>query len=140
MNLIKDKIFLGVVTFLLFISLSITLLQIDTHLILLYLLLLNGTIITGFFAFGWVAGGMLWLMASILSLYRYAGTGSSLPYICIAIFSMTYFIAYRYFRSLAMFQTEFLLKKQRIDEDINLNIKNNNEIQVIIKILNTIFS
>lgn len=128
MNLVKDKIFLGVLACLFFIYFTFFLFQIDIKdgtqfyyfsLTSAYLIFFNCIIAAGFFGFGWIGGAIFLALSIVVALSLSIAADSSLYYIHIALFSITTFFSYKYLKGFVEFQTEFILKREKIFEERN---------------------
>ena len=128
MSLIKDKIFLGSIACILFIYLSFFLFQIDLidglegHYLnstSSYLIFLNIVIASGWIAFGWI-GGIAFLILSVsIALSLRVATGFNLYYLHMTLFLITAILSFIYLRRHIHYQTEYILKKEKIFEERN---------------------
>ncbi|MEE8359939.1 MAG: GAF domain-containing protein, partial [Candidatus Omnitrophota bacterium] len=127
MNLIKDKIFLGFVSCILFIFLAFFIFQIDTkddpsrylQLTSAYLVTFNAIIISSWLSFGWIGGAVILALSIVIALFFSMFTGSPLYYMHTVVFLFTGAICNRYFKEFVIFKTEYLLKREKIEEEKN---------------------
>lgn len=131
MNLIKDRIFLGALACILFFYITFFLFKIDLrddrlaylNLTSSYLILYNVIIASSGIAFGWMGGALFLAMSIIIALFLSMASGSRLYYVHMALFLSTAIISYRYLKRFVGFQTEYLLKREKVAEERNTLIE-----------------
>ncbi len=121
MNIIKDRIFLGAISFILAIPIILSLFRIDNlrddpH---AYIIFFNAVIASNFFAFGWIGGALFFVLALIMALFLSLASGSPLYYLHMALFSITAILSFRYLSAFAGFQTDYILRREKIEEERN---------------------
>jgi len=127
MDFIRDKIFLGFVSCVLFIYLAFFIFQIDTkyepskylELTSAYLITFNAIIISSWLSFGWVGGALILALSIVIALFFFMFTGSPIYHTHTMVFLFTGAICNRYLKEFVIFKTEYLLKKEKIEEEKN---------------------
>ncbi|MFH1752733.1 MAG: sensor domain-containing diguanylate cyclase [Candidatus Omnitrophota bacterium] len=127
MDLIRDKIFLGFVSCILFIFLAFFIFQIDPRyepsrylqLTSAYLVTFNVVIISGWLSFGWAGGAVILALSVIIASLFSVQTGSFIYHAHTVVFLFTSAVCNRYIKEFVIFKTEYILKKERIEEERN---------------------
>ncbi|NQT06444.1 MAG: sensor domain-containing diguanylate cyclase [Candidatus Omnitrophica bacterium] len=126
MNLIRDRVFLGAVCLILITFLTYFLLQLDLNKdtpfsvqLTSYLLVFNAVIASGWFAFGWIGGIVVLIFCAILIFAISLITGNQLYYLHLLPFSITTAYSFKYLNIFMKFQTEYLLKREKVGEEMN---------------------
>lgn len=125
MNLIRDRIFLGFLACILFLYLSFFLFQLDIKgednfaLINSYLLIYNSVIAASLIAFGWIGGIISLVLTLLILLFLSASAGSLFYWIHGVPNLLTIILFLGRTRALSAFQTEFILKSEKITENRN---------------------
>lgn len=127
MQLIRDKIFFGIIAFTIFAVVTFFISQLDPKdgtpdyidISSAYLIFYNAVILPIWILFGWIAGAISLLASIIIATFLLATTGARVYYLHVLLFLAAAYFAHGYSSKIVDFQTAMFLKGQKIEEDKN---------------------